>query len=170
MRSERNIPRLAGQDDATVIAEIYNESIRARDATMEMTEKTTADIEAMIEGLTARERLLVIENSDSVQGWGILKRYSDREGYRFACETSVYLRRAIVGQRTGMGSALQAALMEHARELGYHHIVVKIWATNEISIRMHEKFGFEMVGVQREIGFSDGRWQDVTIMQYVCGT
>lgn len=152
-----------------MIAEIYNESIRARDATMQMTDKTEADIEAMIEGLTERERLLVIESGDSVQGWGILKRYSDREGYRFACETSVYMRRAIAGKRTGMGTALQSALMNLARELGYHHIVVKIWATNQISIRMHEKFGFEMVGIQREIGFSDGRWQDVAIMQYVFG-
>ncbi len=152
-----------------MIAEIYNESIRARDATMQMTYKTEADIEAMIEGLTERERLLVIESGDSVQGWGILKRYSDREGYRFACETSVYMRRAIAGKRTGMGTALQSALMNLARELGYHHIVVKIWATNQISIRMHEKFGFEMVGIQREIGFSDGRWQDVAIMQYVFG-
>ncbi len=152
-----------------MIAEIYNESIRTRDATMQMTDKTEADIEAMIEGLTERERLLVIESGDSVQGWGILKRYSDREGYRFACETSVYMRRAIAGKRTGMGTALQSALMNLARELGYHHIVVKIWATNQISIRMHEKFGFEMVGIQREIGFSDGRWQDVAIMQYVFG-
>lgn len=168
MRSERNIPRLARRGDAAAIAEIYNESIRARDATMEMTEKTAADIDAMIVGLNERERLLVIENGDGVQGWGILKKYSDREGYRFACETSVYLRRSVAGKRTGMGTALQAALMDLARELGYHHIVVKIWATNEISIRMHEKFGFEMVGIQREIGFSDGRWQDVAIMQFVC--
>lgn len=168
MISKENILRVAERRDAPAIADIYNESIRARDATMEMTEKKTSDIETMIEGLTERERLLVIENGDGVQGWGVLKRYSDREGYRFACETSVYLRRAIAGQRTGIGTALQTALMDLARQLEYHHIVVKIWATNVISIRMHEKFGFEMVGVQREIGYSDGQWQDVVIMQCLC--
>jgi len=79
----------------------------------------------------------------------------------------VFLRRELVGQRTGYGSSLQSELLRIAKELGYHHVVVKIWAGNMISIRMHQKFGFETVGTQREIGFVNGTWQDVTIMQLV---
>jgi len=30
---------------------------------------------------------------------------------------------------------------------------------------MHEKFGFTVVGTQREVGFVDETWVDVTIMQ-----
>jgi len=159
--------RYAVADDAAAIADIYNESIAAADSTMELTPKTEADIRALLSKLGDRERMLVLESNGRVEGWGILKRYSDREGYRFACETSVYLRREHVGKRTGFGSAIQAQLMNLTEELGYHHIVVKIWASNEVSIRMHEKFGFEIVGTQREIGLVQDAWRDVTIMQFV---
>lgn len=159
--------RNAQTTDAEAIAEIYNESIRARDSTMELTEKSASDVSRIIRTMDRTERLLVLEDSGAIRGWGILKKYSDREGYARACETSVFLRRVHAGHRTGYGSAIQTELHRLAREAGYHHIVVKIWADNAISIRMHEKMGFEVVGTQREIGYVDGGWQDVTIMQRI---
>lgn len=161
--------REALPSDSVDVADIYNESIRARDSTMELTEKQGTDIEKWLSRLGLSERLIVLEDGGAIQGWGILKRYSDREGYRVACETSVFLRRSHVGRRTGYGSALQAELLELARGLGYHHVVVKIWASNQISIRMHERCGFTVVGTQKEIGCVDGEWRDVTIMQRVLG-
>lgn len=159
--------REAVHTDAGDIADIYNESIRARDSTMELTEKSRLDILAWLDSLGSRERLVVLEADGTSQGWGILKKYSDREGYHVACETSVFLRRAHVGWRTGYGSAIQAELLRLARQSGYHHVVVKIWAQNDISIRMHERFGFTVVGTQSEIGYVDGAWRDVTIMQLI---
>ena len=153
--------------DAAAVAAIYNESIVAGDSTMELSKKSGDDLTNRMRGLGPSEKLLVLEDDGMIQGWGILKKYSDREGYRFACETSVFLRRELVGRRTGYGSSLQSELLRISKELGYHHVVVKIWAGNTISIRMHQKFGFETVGTQREIGFVNGTWQDVTIMQLV---
>ena len=73
-----------------------------------------------------------------------------------------------LGERgRGLGSFLQRALMDRCRELGYHHLVAKIFADNQTSIRLHQRFGYRMVGVQKEIGIVDGRWQDVAILQYV---
>ena len=153
--------------DSGDIAEIYNESIRARDSTMELSEKDDGHVVDWLENRGAREHLVVLEDDGSIQGWGILKAYSAREGYRVACETSVFVRRKHVGRRTGYGSAIQSELLRLAREAGYHHVVVKIWADNEISIQMHERFGFTVVGTQSEIGFVDGQWRDVTIMQLI---
>jgi phosphinothricin acetyltransferase len=159
--------REALKTDADAIADIYNESIDARDSTMELTHQAGESIVLVMESMGSAERLVVLEDGGSIQGWGILKRYSEREGYQRACETSVFLRRGLVGLRTGSGSAIQSRLLQLAREAGYHHVVVKIWATNQISIRMHERFGFEIVGTQREIGYVDGQWRDVTIMQCI---
>jgi len=153
--------------DADAVTEIYNESIRARDSTMELSCKTGRDVIGWIAKLSASERLVVLEEEGTIQGWGILKKYSEREGYRLTCETSVFLRRSHVGRRKGYGSAIQSELLRRAREFGYHHVVVKIWATNDISIRMHERFGFEVVGTQSEVGLVDGAWKDVTIMQLI---
>ena len=32
---------------------------------------------------------------------------------------------------------------------------------NDASVRLHEAFGFEPVGVYREVGFKHGAWRDV---------
>ena len=109
--------------------------------------------------------MLVMEKDQQIQGWGVVKKYSDRVGYRVACETSIYFRRQATGQ--GFGRALQKALMDKVREFRYHHIVAKIWTTNTGSIRFHESFGYELVGVQKQVGYLGGRWRDISILQCV---
>lgn len=152
-------------DDASVIASIYNESIAARDSTMHLEQIETARAEAWIEGQGPREAILVMEVEGAVVGYGLLNRYSDRGGYRFAAETSVYLRRSYTG--AGLGSRLQAALIERSRDYDYHHLVAKLWAANERSRALHQKFGYTLVGIQREVGYVEGQWRDVAIMQKV---
>lgn len=153
--------RAANPRDSEALAAIYAQSQAAHDSTMEMN-TSAATFEERIRSLHPREALVVLED-DQVVGWGIVKRYSDRVGYRVACETSIYLDRARRGR--GYGKRLQGRLMDLCRELGYHHVVAKIWASNQASIAFHERFGFEMVGVQREIGYIGGRWRDVAILQ-----
>lgn len=150
--------------DCEAVAGIYAESLAAGDASME-TETSPAAFRAMLEGFHDREALLVLEDGGSMLGWGVVKRYSDRPGYRVACETSIYLRRDRLGR--GLGRRLQEALFERCRAFGYHHVVAKIWASNERSLEFHRRLGFEMVGIQREIGLVDGRRQDVAIMQRI---
>ena len=157
--------RDAKQTDAEAIARIYNASIAARDSTMQLEPVTAVDVETWIEQLSPREALLVLDATDAILGWGILKQYSDRGGYRFTGETSVYLQRDQTGR--GYGSMLQEALIARSRSYDYHHLVAKIWATNEASLGLYRKFGFSMVGVQKEVGCVDGQWQDVAIMQKV---
>lgn len=149
--------------DAAAIARIYSESIRARDSTMDTEPVTAAETGIWLERLTSRETLLVVENEGAVRGWGIVKKYSDRTGYREACETSVYLERKWT--RRGLGSLVQRHLMDFCRSAGYHHLVAKVWADNEGSAEMHRRFGYELVGVQREIGLVDGKRRDVAIFQ-----
>ena len=112
-----------------------------------------------------RERILVGEVDGDAVGWGIVKRYSDRPGYRYACETSVYVTESQQGR--GYGTEVMHAVIDMARSLDYHHLVAKILAVNEESVRFHERLGFEVVGRQRAIGFLKGEWKDVVILQLV---
>lgn len=156
--------RDATLEDASTIAEIYNESIRARDSTMQLEEVDPDEVSGWIRNQGERESLLVLE-VDRVVGYGVVKRYSGRAGYRKAAETSVYLQRSHTGR--GFGSRLQEALIEACRRYDYHHLVAKLWADNEPSVALHRKFGYELVGVQKEIGRVDGAWKDVAIMQKI---
>lgn len=158
-----SIIRTATPEDAAAVAAIYNASIDAGDATMQRAPLTAGDVCGWLDGFSDREVLLVLTDGATVLGWGVVKRYSDREGYRLTCETSVYLRRDRTGH--GLGSQMQDALLGRCRAFGYHHVVAKIHADNAPSLALHKKFGFELVGVQREVGYIDGRWVDVAIMQ-----
>ncbi len=152
-------------DDAAVIAEIYNESIAIGDCTMDDELKTEEDVRRQVGNFSDRETILILEDDEQVLGWGIIKKYSDRLGYRFACETSVYLRRNLVTR--GLGTQIKTALIERCKKFGYHHLNAKIFADNEISIQYNKKFGYEIVGRQKEIGFKNGKWQDIVLMQLV---
>ena len=95
----------------------------------------------------------------------MIKRYSPRPGYRYCCETSVYLRRS--QRRRGHGTRIKTALIERCREYGYHHLLARVWADNTASIEYNRRFGYEIVGIQREVGYKDGRWVDIAILQLV---
>lgn len=147
------------------IADIYNTYITAGNSTMEERLHTAEHIALWHQQLDARERLLVLNLAGKVIGWGIIRLYSPRAGYRFTCETSVYLAHDARGK--GYGTSFKRHLMDVCQTLGYHHIVAKIFATNEVSIQYNLKLGYEIVGRQKEAGYKQGQWVDVVILQYV---
>lgn len=54
--------------------------------------------------------------------------------------------------RTGVGSQLMEALSDAARAGGKHAMIAAVDATNEASIRLHERLGFVEVGRLPEVG------------------
>ena len=164
-----NIPeatiRNATRADATAIAEIYNQSIAVGDATMDESLWTPAHVRSLMQGHSDREGFIVLERAGLVLGWSIYKRYSHRAGYRFAGETATYLLRTETGR--GYGTRLKKAVLECCRRAGYHHLVAKVIADNATSIDYNLRLGYEIVGTQREIGFRNGKWIDVIILQLV---
>ena len=160
-------PRIrdASVDDATPICTIYSDSIAAGDATMVESAPSRSAVRDWIAALGKREAILVLEVEGVVVGWGLIKKYSERRGYRFTCETSVFVDRAQVGK--SYGTRIKAALIERCRRMGYHHMLARIMAVNVASIEYNKRFGYEVVGRQREAGFKNGEWQDIVIMQLI---
>ncbi len=156
--------RDASFSDCAELADIYHQSLAARDSSMEV-ETSSEVFEALLRAQCARECCLVIEVEGRILGYGLVKSYSPRIGYRVACETSIYLDRSRTGE--GLGTRLQTALMERCREYRYHYVTARIWATNLGSIRFHERFGFGLVGIQKEIGYLGGQWRDVALLQRI---
>ncbi len=157
--------RDAHLQDASAIADIYNESIAARDSTMQLEPVDAETVSGWMRAQGEREAVLALAEHGTIIGYGVVKRYSDRGGYQFAAETSVYLRRTRTDE--GLGTVLQRALIERCRAFDYHHLVAKLWAENERSRALHRKLGYKLVGVQQEIGRVEGQWRDVAIMQKI---
>ncbi len=148
-----------------LIADIYNEYITLGSSNMEETHKTATDIAGWIAKFNNREKLYVFTQNEIVIGWGIIKRYSDREGYRFACETAVYFTQTELGK--GYGTQMKKFVIEQCKLLQYKHLVAKVFATNTASIAYNEKLGYTVVGRQQEIGYRNEQWIDMIIMQYI---
>lgn len=109
--------------------------------------------------------VFVAVEGDTVLGYASYGPYRDFDGYRQTVENSVYIRE---GQRgKGVGQALMAALIDHARTHGKHVIVAAIEASNTGSIALHEKLGFERVGLLKEVGSKFGAWLDLVFLQLI---
>lgn len=154
--------RKADIKDATTIAKIYNFYVNKGTSTMD-SEKTSNDIEKWIKNFNNREGIYVFEEADTVKGWAIIKNYSDRYGYRFACETSIYVHNDYL--RKGIGNLLNAFIIEKAKVLDYKHMTAKIFSFNKASIQFFEKYGYKTVGKQNKIGFRNNQWIDIVIME-----
>jgi L-amino acid N-acyltransferase YncA len=156
---------IAQSDDFQRIAEIYNEYILLGNATMQNTLSDAEEIKSWVDHFNDRERLYVLKDDESIIGWGIIKRYSDREGYRFACETAIYLTQSEM--RKGYGSLMKKFIINECKSLSYRHLVSKVFATNTASIEYNLQLGYTIVGRQNEIGYKNGKWMDIMIMQYI---
>lgn len=153
--------RPATPADTSRIADIYNQCVGKQ--TLDTTLRSAGFFQETLASLDDRESLLVIEREGVVAGYGILRKYSWKEGYRFAGETSVFMDEKERGR--GLGNELKKALIDEARRLQYRHLVARIMAVNTVSIHYNTRLGYEMVGIQKNIGFTGGEWVDVAVMQ-----
>jgi L-amino acid N-acyltransferase YncA len=154
--------REAVEQDAAVLAGIYNQGIDERGATFETELRSADDMAAKI---AERERypLLVITEGDTVLGWAGLSAYRPRGCYAGIAEFSIYLDRAARGR--GLGRQLLTSLIRRARERGYWKLVSRIFPSNEGSRALCRACGFREVGLYEKHGRLDGRWLDVVIVE-----
>ena len=159
--------RPATPGDIPQITRVYNEGIRDRLATLETEERTPHERLAWLEAREERHPVLVAERDGVIVGWGSLNAFNPRPAYAHVADFSIYVGREARGG--GVGSALLAALIARARELGYHKLVLAAFPHNEAGMRLYRRFGFREVGIYREQGLLDGRWVDVVIMERLLG-
>jgi len=78
-------------------------------------------------------------------------------------EDSIYV--AAQHRGMGVGRQLLTEAVVLARTHGFHSIVARVSATQQASVALHQACGFDLIGVEREIGRKFGRWVDVALLQ-----
>lgn len=155
--------RAATEDDLPIINEICNHYVRTSPEIYQL-EPFTSDARAQwFASHDEQHPILVAVDDGQVVGWGSLSIFHVRAGYRFTVEDSVYVRAGYHGR--GIGRALLAELLVRAAANGQRMVIASIDAGNEASIVLHERMGFERVGLLREIGFKFDQWRDVLFLQ-----
>ena len=155
--------REAAPADAEAVCRIYNQGIEDRVATLETEPRTPAERREWIAARGPRHPVLVAETDGAVTGWGSLNRFNPRPAYDHVVDLSVYVERAWRGR--GVGRMVLEALVERARKLGYHKMVLAAFPDNAAGMALYARLGFTRVGVYREQGLLDGRWVDVVVME-----
>jgi L-amino acid N-acyltransferase YncA/DNA-binding transcriptional ArsR family regulator len=151
---------------AAAIAQIYNQGIEDRVATLETQLRTPEERTEWLATHNARHPVLVaVDGAGAVVGWGSLNVFNPRPAYGHVVDFSVYVAREKRGQ--GVGDALLGALEARARALGYHKLVLAAFPTNAPGMRLYERHGFTTVGIYHEQGMLDGRWIDVIVMEKI---
>ena len=149
------------QGDLPALLEIYNHYIRETPITFDIEPRTLEQRQVWFDAFapSGRYQCFVAVKGGQALGWASSHRYNERAAYDTTVSSSIYLAAGACGQ--GLGKRLYATLFEALAGEDIHRLFGGITLPNEASVKLHLSFGFEPVGVYREVGRKFGRFWDV---------
>lgn len=103
-------------------------------------------------------------NSDNVLlGFASFGSFRPRPANKYTVEHSVYVHKYF--RAKGIGKTLLNEIIIQAEKQNYHVLIGVIDTENKASIILHEKEGFELNGILKEVAFKFGKWLDVAFYQ-----
>ena len=160
--------RLAGVADAAAIRAIYNREVTESTNTFDLVPRSEADQLEWLRAHDGAHPAVVSVNGDTVTGFGSISPFKERPAYATTVENSVFVHHEHRG--AGVGKLILNELIRLSISHGFHSMIARIVGGNEASINVHKSCGFELVGVEREVGRKFGRWLDVVEMQRLLST
>lgn len=151
--------RLAGDSDVAPMLAIYAPVVRDTAISFEQEPPTEEEFRRRLRFVLAQTPWLVCETDGTVAGYAYAGTFRPRVAYQWTVEVTVYVHPEYHGW--GVGRALYTSLFACLRLLGYTSAVAVIALPNPASVALHERVGFEPVGVYRSLGYKHGRWHDV---------
>lgn len=157
--------RPAQQQDLPALLAIYNHEILNGVATFDLQPKSLAERQSWFDEHNKNNHpLLVAEQDGEVLGYASLSRYAEKAAYNSTVELSVYI--APSARRQGIASQLMHAVIDLAKKDNATHLIVSlITGTNQASISLHQKFGFNKVGTLHQVGYKHQQFLDVHIYE-----
>lgn len=147
------------------VERIYRAGIATGHATFESQPPTWAAFQA---GELDGHRWVALDPDGSVLGWVAASAVSDRCVYAGVVEHSVYVDPAATGR--GIGLRLLLALVDSTEAAGIWTIQSGVFPENAVSLRLHERAGFRVVGTRERVGEMSygpmaGEWRNVVLIE-----
>lgn len=148
--------RSAYELDVPQLRTIYNYEVLHGVATLDVDPRTMEDrMEWYREHKTPIHPLIIAEVDGIIYGYASLSPYRAKDAYEATVELSVYVHPEKRG--LGVATALMKSILRTARSReGIHNVVSVITSGNEISTKLHEKFGFTFVGTIPQVAQKNG--------------
>jgi L-amino acid N-acyltransferase YncA len=157
----RNVTTIRALTDADWpdVERIYAAGIETGNATFET---ATPSWEAWDRSHLEGHRLVALQDGEVV-GWAALAPVSGRACYAGVAEDSVYVGPDAQGR--GVGRALLEQLIAGSERAGIWTIQTGIFPENEVSLSLHRRCGFRVVGVRVALAQLHGAWRDVVFLE-----
>ena len=161
--------RPCAASDIAAVTAIYADAVIHGTASFELDPPSEAEMHRRYAALVeANYPYLVAERDGEIAGYAYAGPYRTRPAYRSTVEDSVYVARSAQGR--GVGSALLTSLIEIVEARDFRLMIAVIGDKASLaSIRLHERAGFQPVGMFEPVGYKHGRWLATVLMQRVLG-
>lgn len=155
--------RDAVEADLPAIVAIYNSIIPGRMVTADLEPVTVASRLPWFQTHQQPNRpLWVVEENGEVVAWLSFDTFFPRAAYDGTVMIGLYVDER--HRRAGLGRTLLTKAIAHAPKLGVHTLLGYIFAHNEPSLRLFEKFGFERWAHLPRIARLDATERDLVIL------
>ncbi len=157
--------RSVEKTDREQITKIYNHYIENSAVTFEWDKIDADEMQRRADDILQKKYpFLVWEKNGEIMGYAYVAPFRGRKGWSWAVENSIYLAPEQSGK--GYGQQLLAALIKACEPLDIRIMVAVISAKENIaSLKLHQKMGFRIIGTMVDIGYKQGQWQDIVLMQ-----
>lgn len=161
--------RDANQTDLPQILAIYNDVIEHTTAVFSYAKHT---LEMRVDWFQSRKQgkfpVYIAEYDNEILGFSSYGPFRNWPAYQYTVENSIYVAERHRGE--GISKLLMKPLIDQAIGQQYHVIIAGIEASNRVSIRLHESFGFGEVAHFKEVGYKFGKWLDLKFLELILPT
>ena len=147
------------QTDSERVLDIYRMGLETRNATFETIVPSWQEWDSK----HLSHSRFVFEEDDIVTGWAALTPFSTREVYKGVAELSIYVATGFRGRK--IGSELMEQVISSSEQNGIWTLVSSVFPENEATLKLHEKFGFRVIGRRVRIARLDGKWRDTILLE-----
>lgn len=110
-----------------------------------------------------KNTLLIATKNNDVIGFAYNGAFKQKQAYDSSTELTVY--KAINCKEKGVGRALYRHLLTAIRHQEYHRAYAWVTLPNPASFALHEKLGFQQVGLMQQVGKKHGQFHDVALLE-----
>ncbi|NNC74512.1 MAG: N-acetyltransferase [Acidimicrobiia bacterium] len=155
--------REATKADLDRVNEIFDTVIVDTHISFDTEPWTREQREAWFETKKPPHIVLVAEVGGELVGISYSSPLKPKRAYDSSVETTIVLDPAVVGE--GIGTRLLETLLEHLEDAGFHRAYAHIALPNDASVAAHEKLGYELIGIQDEVGHKLDKFWSVGIWE-----
>lgn len=145
--------------DGNQVLEIYKMGIETRNATFETSIPSWDEWDSK----HIKHSRFVFEQNGVILGWVALSQVSPRYVYRGVAEVSIYI--DLNHSNKGVGSKLMDIVIHSSENNGLWTLQSSVFPENIATLKLHQKFGFRVIGYREKIAFLDGVWRNTIILE-----